>query len=180
MSDADQFVALARSGDAGAWNALLERYRMPLYVFIFQFAHDEEASFDLVQETFLSAVRHIGSLEDDSRFASWLFGIAHQKCIQRWRKLSREEEALKDLAESPSDFEDDPRRALIRREQEADFLRLIDQLPPLHRSALVLYFIEDFSIAQIAEISGVSSGTVKSRLHYAKKAFKELWEERIV
>jgi RNA polymerase sigma-70 factor (ECF subfamily) len=55
---------------------------------------------------------------------------------------------------------------------------LLNQLPPPQRSVLLLYFIEDFSIEQIAEISGAAAGTVKSRLHYAKKALKKLLEEK--
>jgi RNA polymerase sigma-70 factor, ECF subfamily len=175
-------VVRAKVGDAAAWDELMRRHRMPLYVFLFQMTRDAEASFDLVQETFISAMRHIGGLQDDSKFASWLFGIAHQKCLQFWRKQNREMAAFEELAQSPMDFdpEDDPRRTLIRREQEADFLKMLEGLPLPHRSVLTLYFIEDFSLQEIAEITGVSVGTVKSRLHYAKKAFKELWEENVL
>ena len=69
-------LSQAKAGDAGAWNALLTRYRLPLYVYIFQLVRREQASFDVVQETFVSAIRHIGTLEDEAKFGSWLFGIA--------------------------------------------------------------------------------------------------------
>src|SRR5580698_4879866 len=79
-------VAEARAGEPAAWDALFRRYQLPLYVFVFELVRDEQAALDVVQETFIAAVRHIGSLREDGRFGSWLFGIAHQKCIQRWRK----------------------------------------------------------------------------------------------
>ena len=84
-------VLQARAGEPAAWDTLFRRYQLPLYVYVFELVHDEQAGLDLVQETFIAAVKHIGSLRDDEKFGSWLFGIAHQKCIQRWRKQNREE-----------------------------------------------------------------------------------------
>src|SRR4029078_9213588 len=84
-------VAQARAGEPAAWDTLFKRYQLPLYVYIFELVRDEQTSLDLVQETFINAVRHLGSLREDAKFGSWLFGIAHQKCIQQWRKKSREQ-----------------------------------------------------------------------------------------
>src|SRR5208337_4620092 len=79
-------VAQARAGDPAAWDTLFRRYQLPLYVFVLELVREEQVALDLVQESFIAAVRHLGSLREDERFGSWLFGIAHQKCIQRWRK----------------------------------------------------------------------------------------------
>src|ERR1051326_3014721 len=79
-------VQQARAGDASAWDALFHRYQLPLYVYLFELVRDEQAALDIVQETFIKAVRHIGTLREDARFGGWLFGIAHQKCIERWRR----------------------------------------------------------------------------------------------
>jgi RNA polymerase sigma-70 factor (ECF subfamily) len=169
-------VSQARAGDSAAWDVLFRRYQLPLYVYIFELVHDEQTSLDIVQETFINAARHIGSLRDDDKFGSWLFGIAHQKCIQRWRKQAREEMLRDEFIQTPPEFETGPDELLIRQEQEAGFMKLLNQLPPPQRSVLLLHFVEDFSLEEIAGITGVSVGTVKSRLHYAKKALKRLWE----
>ena len=171
-------VQAARAGDATAWDVLFKRYQLPLYVYVFELVRDEQTSLDLVQESFINAVRHIGSLRDDDKFGSWLFGIAHQKCIQRWRTQHRETTALEEIAEFPPEFDLDPRDLLIQREQEAEVMKLLEQLPPPQRSALLLHFVEDFSLDEIAGITGVSVGTVKSRLHYARKALRNLLGER--
>lgn len=171
-------VLQARAGDAAAWDALFRRYQLPLYVYIFELVRDEQTSLDLVQETFINAVRHIGSLRDDAKFGSWLFGIAHQKCIQRWRKQAREEMLRDEFANAPLQFETAPDDLLIREEQEAEFMRLLNQLPPPQRSVLLLHFVEGFALEEIAGITGVSIGTVKSRLHYAKKSLRKLLEEK--
>src|SRR5881396_1203501 len=84
-------VAQAQAGDTEAWDILFRRYQLPLYVFVFELVHNEQTSLDVVQESFINAARHIGSLRENEKFGSWLFGIAHQKCIQRWRKHARDE-----------------------------------------------------------------------------------------
>lgn len=170
-------VTEARAGDALAWEALFRRYQLPLYVYVFELVHHEQTSLDLVQETFIAAARHIGQLRDDSRFGSWLFGIAHQKCLQRWRRRTREEMLYDTLDVVPDATEPGPDTLLLRREQEEEFMKLLSQLPLPQRSALLLHFMEDFSIEEIAGITGVSPGTVKSRIHYAKQSLKKLWEK---
>jgi len=171
-------VSEARAGNAAAWDALFRRYQLPLYVYIFELVRDEQTSLDLVQETFINAVRYLGNLRDDAKFGSWMFGIAHQKCIQRWRKQAREEMLRDEFANTPAQFETAPDDLLIREEEEADFMRLLNELPPPQRSVLLLHFMEDFSLEEISGITGVSLGTVKSRLHYAKKSLRKLLEEK--
>jgi len=171
-------VPQAKAGEPEAWDTLFRRYQLPLYVYVFELAHDEQTSLDLVQETFIAAVRHIGSLRDDDKFGSWLFGIAHQKFIQRWRKQRREEVLLDEIPESADEFEGSPDDLLIRQEQEAEFMELLNQLPLPQRSVLLLHFVEDFSLEEIAGITGIPIGTVKSRLHYAKKSLRKLLEEK--
>ena len=171
-------VSEARAGVADAWDTLFQRYQLPLYVYVFELVHDEQASLDIVQETFTSAVRHLASLRDDAKFGSWLFGIAHQKCIQRWRKQSREHALLEEVAGAPLEFDDGPLEVLLRQEQEAEFMELLNQLPLPQRSVLLLHFVEEFSLEEIAGITGVSVGTVKSRMHYAKKALRKILETR--
>src|SRR6185369_11018613 len=94
-------VAQARTGDRDAWDALFQRYQLPVYVYAYELLRDEQASLDVVQETFINAARHLESLREDDRFGSWLFGIAHQKCVQRWRKRGREELFLEEFSAAP-------------------------------------------------------------------------------
>jgi len=168
-------VPQARVGEPAAWDALFRRYQLPLYVFVFELVRDDQAALDIVQETFIAAVRHLGSLRDDDKFGSWLFGIAHQKCVQRWRK--RREVLLDEIPEPAEELDDGPDDLLIRREQETEFMNLLNQLPPPQRSVLLLHFLEEFPLEEIARITETNLGTVKSRLHYAKRALRKLLEQ---
>src|SRR4030095_343908 len=101
-------VADARLGVLAAWNTLFRRYQLPVFTYVHELVRDEQASFDLVQETFISAVRHIDGLREDEKFGSWLFGIAHQKCIQRWRKDRRSESIIDELSNAPGGMGREP------------------------------------------------------------------------
>ena len=167
-------VLQARAGEPAAWDALFHRYQLPLYVYVFELVNDEQTSLDLVQESFIAAVKHIGNLRDDAKFGSWLFGIAHQKCVQRWRKQYREEALRDKIAEDPEEWGDGPAELLIRKEEETEFMHLMNQLPLTQRAPLLLYFVENFSIEEISRITNAPVGTVKSRLFHAKRALREL------
>ena len=92
-------VEAARAGDPAAWDALFRRYQLPLYVYVFELIRDEQASLDIVQESFINAARHVGRLREDAKFGSWLFGIAHQKVIQQWRRQRLEPVPIDEVAE---------------------------------------------------------------------------------
>jgi RNA polymerase sigma-70 factor (ECF subfamily) len=171
-------VQEARAGEPKAWDTLFKRYQLPLYVYVFELVRDEQTSLDIVQETFISATRHIHGLQDDEKFGSWLFSIAHQKCIQRWRKRTKEESFLEEQLDDSAEYAEDPLDLLIKKEQEETFMTLLCQLPIPQRSVLLLHFVEDFSLEEIASITGAQIGTVKSRMHYAKKALRKLYEEQ--
>jgi RNA polymerase sigma-70 factor, ECF subfamily len=178
--DLKPLVEDARAGEPAAWDRLFQRYQLPLYAYVYELVRQEQTSLDIVQETFINAVRHLGSLRDNARFGSWLFGIAHQKCAQHWRKQGRERRVIETNEAPPEDWpsqEDDPSEWLIRREQEEEFMAALNQLPPPHRSVFLLHCMEDFPLEEIAALTRAPLGTVKSRLHYAKKMLRQLLEE---
>jgi len=173
-------IAQARAGDPEAWDRLFRRYQLPLYVYVFELVHDEQTSLDIVQECFINAARHLGTLREDDKFGSWLFGIAHQKCVQRWRKSDREERSYEELVVAPAESGPRPDELLIRQEQESEFMSRVNQLPAAQRSVLLLHYLEEFSLEEIAEVTCTSLGTVKSRLHYARKALRKLMDNPFV
>jgi len=170
-------VQQARAGDSEAWEVLLARYRLPLYAYIFKLVHHEQASLDIVQESYISAARNIHGLREDEKFGSWLFRIAHQKCLQYWRKQHPKEIILDPLDEVMPGPEADPQELLIRKEQEEAFMQYLNQMAVPHRAVLLLHFMEDFSLEEIGRITNTPVGTVKSRLHYARQSLKKLLEK---
>ena len=168
-------VREARAGEPDAWEALLARYRLPLYAYVFELVHHEQTALDIVQESFIAAARHLQSLRQDEKFGSWLFNIAHQKCIQHWRRQIPAE--VEPLDEDLPALEPGPEALLIQKEQAEAFMKALDQLAVPQRAVLLLHCVEEFPLEEIARITGTQLGTVKSRLHYARKALRKLLEE---
>lgn len=166
-------VAAARAGDPAAWDALFHRYQLPLYSYVQELIRHEQTSLDVVQETFIKAIRHVRSLRDDTRFGPWLFRIAHQLCRQHWRK-ARPIGPLDEVLESElaADAEN-PAEELLSAEQKELFFAAIDLLPDEHRAVVLLHYLEDFDLAELADITGVPLGTVKSRLHHARQKLRQ-------
>ena len=185
MASSDpQLVNAARRHVPEAWDTLLKQHQLPLYTYIAELLRDDTTALDVVQDTFAAAVRNITSLRDDRKFASWLFGIAHQKCVQHWRRTKRSDAvfAPTHADDSPTDWPDanesNPRSLLLRREEAEAFFVLVGQLPDAQRSALLLHVLEDLPLEEIAGITAVPLGTVKSRLHHAKRALRQLVDTR--
>jgi RNA polymerase sigma-70 factor (ECF subfamily) len=178
VADIEQLpVQQARAGDPDAWDALFRRYQLPLYVYVQELVQNEQASLDIVQEAFIAATRHLGSLRTDAKFGSWLFGIARQKVLQRWRRPERFE-AFDDVhAAELVEPDADPAEWLVRHEEEERFMKRLSELPAPLRDVLLLHFVEDFSLEDIAHITGVPLGTVKSRMYHAKRKLRELMKE---
>jgi RNA polymerase sigma-70 factor, ECF subfamily len=170
-------VAEARGGDPAAWDAIFRRYQLPLYTYVCELVREEQASLDIVQETFVNAVRHLAGLRDDGRLGSWLFGIAHQKVVQLWRRRDRDAAGLEEFAAAqPDSVGEDPHEILVRAEQEAEFMEKVGRLPEPQRAVFLLHVLEDFGLEEIARITATPVGTVKSRLHYARRALRQALE----
>ena len=156
-------VREARAGEPEAWEALLARYRLPLYAYVYELVHQEQTSLDIVQEAFINAARHISTLRQDEKFGSWLFNIAHQKCIQHWRKQHSVEIPIDPLDEDFPEPEPGPQELLIRKEHEEAFMKLLDKLAVPHRAVLLLHLVEDFSLEEIARITETQIGRASCR-----------------
>ncbi len=164
-----------RRGDKEALEEIVNMWERPLFYYIRRLVDSEEDAWDALQQVWLRAVRKIGKLREPRALPTWLYKIAHNVIVSQWRK-ARPFDPLPEGADLPdtaggTDFHSLP--ALDAREVHW----ALGKLTPAHCEVLTLHFLESFSVAEIGEITRVSVGTVKSRLHYAKKALREVLEE---
>jgi RNA polymerase sigma-70 factor (ECF subfamily) len=169
----------ARAGDPVVWDRLFRRYQLPLFVWVREMVRNEADALDIVQETFMRAIRHVGELRDPARVGAWLFRIARQRCWDCLRRRGREQgrtavPAEEELEETVpmADSEPLPDQWLIRREDEARFFCALAALPEPQRAVVVLHFLEEFPLEEIAAILDVPVGTVKSRLYHARRRLR--------
>jgi RNA polymerase sigma-70 factor (ECF subfamily) len=158
-------------GEVRAFEALFERYRARLFVFLFRRCANATTAEDLLQETWLRVVRGRDGFDPRRRFSTWLFQIANNLCRDRARRqeVERRREAgareQVELDPAPSDAQ--------RAESRMDLERRLAPLPDRLREVLVLRYQRDLGEREVAAILGIPVGTVKSRLHQAIRTLRD-------
>lgn len=162
-----------QAGDPQALSALIDRWRGPLYAFLWRRAGD--GADDLFQESWIRVARARDRFDRTRRFSTWLFQIANNLCRDRWRRLDARRRALDSFHQETLAGG----RDMVEPSLPADtkLARRLETLPERLREVLVLRYYQDQSEAEIAEILGIPRGTVKSRLHAAVRAARELLKE---
>lgn len=180
MSDPDEIydewlVLRCQGGDADAMAILVQRWQPRLFGFALRVLGDRDAAEDAVQSSWVDVVRRINSVNDPKSIRPWLFRIVANKCTDTLRKRSkRRQSASVADAEQVPDPEAEKRQIAAR--QSDRVARIRDEMKTLdagQREVLRLYYLEDLSIESIAKQLSVPAGTVKSRLHHARRKLKQ-------
>src|SRR5574340_18408 len=174
----DALVRQARGGDLDAFNALVVRYQDFLFGLVVRVLGQPDAAADVVQVAFLSAYRHLGAFKGGA-FRGWLARIALNAAtdVLRDRKRRPSEpypEWQDDDWQPPAGEEADPEREAVRRARGRALASALAAIGEDQRRAIVLFDVEGFDYGEIAELTGVSLGTVKSRIHRGRLALREL------
>lgn len=169
VSDAILVLRLQRR-DEPAFRELVNRWEPRLYYYLRRIIEDEDAVWDILQETWLSVFESIRKLKDPLRFPAWLYQISHNKAVSFLRK---ENKYTQMTDEQMAKYCENNTAISVVKEQAELVHELLGKLKLAHREVLTLYFLEGFSIKEMTQVIGVSEGTVKSRLHYAKNKLYE-------
>jgi len=164
-------ILRCQMGDKDAFATLIERYQRPLRYFISRLLDDAQVSEDILQETWLSVVKRIHRLRKTEAFSTWLYRIARNKVYHQLRKKKVWSE-LNENIPAPDENEAD----VVWLEDIAKVHRCLKELRPEHKEVLMLRFLEQMSYDQIAQVVNCTIGTVRSRIHYAKRALKKEME----
>jgi RNA polymerase sigma-70 factor (ECF subfamily) len=173
---AELLVLRCRRGDVAAWNELVSHWQDRLLYFLRRMLADERDAWDVLQQTWLEVFRSQRRLRDPRALRPWLYRIARNQAITHRRRsrtppehlsAGNEFDALDEIAapHQPNDFLPEDAQRIHR---------ALSKLPLPQREALTLVFLEEMTVEEVAEVLGVPCGTVKSRLHYAKRAMREL------
>lgn len=170
-----EWLALrCQSGEAGAFEDLIAVMERPLLYYAASLTGNPDSALDVLQEVWIRVFRSIQKLKDPGSLRSWLYSITHGIAVDRIRSSVSREQAEQVQYEEFREAEE-PSFA----EEDAAAIHLaLGEIALKHREVLVLHFLEDLSLAEIAEVVGCSEGTVKSRMHYARRAMKEILNGR--
>ncbi len=177
------FVSRLKANEDAAYDELVRMYSSPIYHVAYRMTGDAAEASDAVQDIFLKIFRNIGGFKGEAALKTWIFKIAFSEILNRlrWWKRRHRDTTLS-LDESPNgnvpghgvaDAGPTPEEVLQAKERENAIQQALRRLSHEHRSIIVLRDIEGFSYTEIADVLGISMGTVKSRLARARADLKK-------
>jgi RNA polymerase sigma-70 factor (ECF subfamily) len=170
--DETAWVLQARAGDAAAFGHLVDRYDRRLLYYLQRFLPRIEQALDVLQDVWLTLFRRLPDLRHPQAFRAWLYQVAHDQVVAAIRKDRREREAVAEIAPWRERTEE-----LDLSVEQAEFVhQALAALSNDHRSVLTLFFLNDLTLEEIGTALRLPLGTVKSRLHYARRALRRALE----
>ena len=172
----EQVLVLRRqAGDRDAFSCLYARYHGPLKYYLRRLLDSPQTADDVLQTTWLKVLPGIMQLRRPDVFRAWLYQVARNEAFQQLRREKRlpEMEVAEGQPELADETEDDFSKTDATRVHAA-----LAELSSAHREVLVLRFLEDLSYQEMASIVGCELGTIRSRLHHAKRVLRRVLEER--
>ncbi len=168
----DELIRIILKGDGERYDDIVERYQAGLYRTAFYYTQNEEDARDITQEIFIRAYNGLAGFKQNSTFSTWLYRIAVNHCIDWCRKkkpLLEESTYFDNLC----DQEGSPEDLFIRQESTSEVHKAVASLPPIYSTILILYYFEDFSPQQIADIMDTPKRTIETRLFRGRKILKD-------
>lgn len=181
--DDNLLVHQAKNGSREAFSALMELHQTKVYNLALRMTGSPEDAADLSQEAFLNAWRGLPSFQGDSSFSTWIYRLTSNACIDFLRREKRRQAAggvlslddeETDLANVIPDRAPSPQTALEGKELKEAIRSGLAQLSEEHRQVLVLREVSGLSYAEIAKVTGLEEGTVKSRIARARLALRNI------
>ena len=166
MDDEELVRRIASGRDEDAFRVLYARHTGAVFGLLCRLTGRAADASDLMQETWLRAVRNVSLFRGQSAFRTWLTGIA-LNCYREWRR--------RHAREIPSIPPDTPIASLLAHDEAAAVQQILACLAPEHREVIVLHDIEGYTHEEIADALEIETGTSKSRLSRARRTFRERW-----
>jgi len=167
-------ILRCQRGETQAFDELIGQWEGRLFYYVRRLVATEEDAWDVLQQTWIKVFKGIGGLDAPQQLPTWLYQIARYTAVSHWRKYYRQQiqrEGNGDLTELAAPEEGAPF-------EDAEQLHFaLGRISLAHREVLTLYFLQDLSLEQIAEVLRIPPGTVKSRLCYARRALRAVLEQ---
>lgn len=171
-----RLIAECIAGNEAAIERLVREYETGVFRLAVSIVGDPAEANEVMQETFLSALRALPSYQEKKSLKAWLYTIAlnHSRSHLRKRKIiERLQSTLTSIFRIEIEKQDSPEEAMIQNEKEIAIWRSLNQLDDRHRIVVILRYFHELQVSEISEILSVSEGTIHSRLHTARERLRD-------
>ena len=169
-----RLLARAQRGDMLAFESLVQMHQQRVYAHCYRQVSNSAEAEDLSAETFLRAFQHLSSLRAEPSIIHWLLHVANNLAISLLRKRSTRPTVELDEAREVASNTPTPEEQLITRSRQEVVRRCLDTLPPKERTAVLMFYLEERPLDEIAAVLGCGVAGAKSRVHRARHKLKAL------
>ena len=167
MNDKD-LIAQIQGGNTNAFRFLVNQHRKLVWHMVLRMVRQQEDAEDICQEVFIRVYKSISKYRGDSKLSTWVGAIAYNTCLDHVRKKGKELVVHTDQLVEFSAKESSPHTPseVFQRDEVKSIVHgLVERLPLHYRTVITLFYLEEFSLQEIGEITGMQEGTIKSYLH---------------
>lgn len=170
------YIEKVLEGDATAFAALVDKHKDNAFTLAFRITGNREEAEEIAMDAFVKVYRSLGKFRNDSKFTTWLYRIVHNESISALRKKQPETAPLdNNLVENYTAGEmHEHVYALDDKQQQWLIRRALEQLPPEDNMLITLFYMDDQSIGEISQITGLSQSNIKVRLHRTRKKLYQI------
>lgn len=169
----EDILRSAQRGDVEAINDVVLGYQQPVFNLCYRMLGDRTEAEDAAQEALIKAVLHLNSYDPERPFKPWVLRIASNECIDRIRRrkplLYLDGMGQDGAWEWQAGHSPNPEAEMLQHEQQVQIREVLENLPPLDRSIITLFYWEGLSYVEIGEVTGLSVSAIKSRLFRARR-----------
>jgi RNA polymerase sigma-70 factor (ECF subfamily) len=156
----------SQAGSVKAMEMLVSRWQKRLWLYAYRLTHNKDAAWDITQETWLGIIKGLRKLNDPANFRAWAYRITTNKSVD-WIKKTKTDKQV-----SIEEIQDHQHKE----SEDMGIKELLQKLDVRKRAVLSLYYFEELGVSEISIALKIPKGTVKSRLHVARRELKKLWE----
>jgi RNA polymerase sigma-70 factor, ECF subfamily len=171
----NDLIEKAQMGSVIAFTSIVKLHQQYAYAVAFKILCDEENSKDVVQESFIRIWKHIADYNPKSKFTTWMYKIVVNLCYDKLRHIKRQKNLIELSIDNPDVLanDDNPELKLSNKEIAGLIIKISYDLSEKQRIIFVLRDLEELSINEVSEITGMSESSVKTNLLYARRKIKE-------
>lgn len=167
------------AGNARAFERLVLRHQDKIYSFVYNMVRNDMDAEEITQDVFVKVYRNLDKFKGDAKFTTWLFSIAHNTTASYYRKKRIQTNSLED--DSPAmGFESDMETTIegLKREERDRYISLaMEKMAPQQRMLMQLFYLDERSVKEISDISGLNAGSIKTGLMRARNRLYGLLQD---
>jgi RNA polymerase sigma-70 factor, ECF subfamily len=183
----EELVSYIVKGKTELFSVIIDRYQSKVFSTVYSYTHDHEEARDVTQEIFIKLYNNLQGYKNKASFSTWLYRIAVNRCIDWTRKkrlqtvstiYDNSDDEI-DIYDTISDSGGGPEDVIIKQENKAYIRKVVEDLPEIYKTVIILYYFEDFNPQEISDITDVPKRTIETRLYRGKNLLKLRLEELI-